>query len=79
MEKGVANLKLFCKKGWILFGKTGAIDITSSTFHRTSVIMEEGDPTSPLNLSQSNNLQFYINRNHALATRVDDVPFQTPV
>lgn len=36
-------------------------------------MMEEGDPTSPLNLSQSNNLDFYVSRNHSLATRVDDV------
>jgi ankyrin repeat protein len=31
------------------------------------------DPESPLNLSQSNNLIFYISRNHSLATKVDDV------
>jgi len=31
------------------------------------------DPESPLNLSQSNNLVFYISRNHSLATKVDDV------
>jgi hypothetical protein len=42
------------------------------------IAMDEGDPTSPLNLSQSNSLQFYINRNHALATRVDDVPSSPP-
>jgi len=34
----------------------------------------EDDPESPLGLSQSNNLVFYISRNHDLATRVDDVP-----
>jgi hypothetical protein len=39
--------------------------------------MEEGDPTSPLNLSQSNNLQFYINRDNSLAPRVDDVLAQS--
>lgn len=49
-------------------------------FLRLSIIiaMDEDDPTSPLNLSQSNNLQFYVTRNHALATRVDDVFFQSP-
>ena len=31
------------------------------------------DPESPLNLSQSNNLVFYISRDHSLATKVDDV------
>jgi hypothetical protein len=35
--------------------------------------MADEDPESPLNLSQSKNLVFYISRNHSLATRVDDV------
>lgn len=34
----------------------------------------EDDPESPLGLSQSNNLIFYISRKHSLATRLDDVP-----
>ena len=35
--------------------------------------MADEDPQSPLSLSQSNNLVFYISRNHELATRADDV------
>ena len=36
------------------------------------------DPESALNLSQSNNLVFYISRNHSLATKVDDVTSLCP-
>ena len=37
--------------------------------------MADEDQESPLNLSQSNKLEFYISKNHSLATRVDDVIF----
>jgi len=35
--------------------------------------MAEEDPEAPLNLAQSDNLVFYVSRDHSLATRVDDV------
>jgi hypothetical protein len=47
-----------------------AVDVEPSILKR----MADEDPESPLNLSQSNNLVFYISRDNSLATRVDDVP-----